>query len=178
MKHISVALAAVGLATTVISLQTAGASSPGTSALTVPKAGPKTVAASWTGTVSAAQLSTTFSDCEGNLGTVDAHTIHVTVAPGAYSVVKAKLTLTVDSSPTLSADFIELKDPSGAVAGTDQQHPEMSVEVSNPIPGNWTALVCSAFTDSAPSHDYTAEATVTTKCKGVSPCPAPLKKRR
>jgi hypothetical protein len=157
---------------------TAVASSPDASSITVPKAGPKTLSTAWAGTVSAVSLSTTFSDCSGNLAGADKHVIHVSVAPGAYGVVKAKLALTVDSAPLVTGDFIELKDPSGQSMGVDQQHPEMYVEVSNPVPGDWTALVCSAFPDSAPSHDYKATVTITTKCKAVSPCPTPPKKRR
>lgn len=148
------------------------ASAAGTS-ITVPAAGPKSVSVSWTGSVPATNLSTTFSDCQGDaLKMYDAHKIHVTVPPTAYKVVKAKMSLIVDSSPTLSADFIELVDPSGNSAGTDQQKKEMEVDVTNPAPGDWTALVCSAFTDSVPSHPYQAQIVITTKCKGASPCPA------
>jgi hypothetical protein len=86
---------------------TAAASSPTSSKVTVPAAGPKSLTTSWTGKVPLG-LSTTFTDCSGNGTMVDSHTINVSVARGAYNVVKARLTFVVESSPLLTGDFIEL----------------------------------------------------------------------
>jgi hypothetical protein len=156
----------------------AAASSPDTSTVTVPAAGPKQVSTTWGGSVPLG-LTTTFSDCSGNAAsTYDSHKIHVNVAKGAYNVVKARLEYVVDIHDTLqyAFDFIELKDPSGGTVGIAQQTQEMSIEILNPVPGDYTALVCS-FMPTMPAT-YTASATVVTKCKGVSPCPTPPKKRR
>ena len=170
MRHLLIATTGVAL---LVVATTASASSADTSALTVPAAGPKSVSASWTGQVPVG-LSTTFTDCNGNVATAS-HKIHVTVPRGAYNVVKAKLSFVVDSAPPLNGDLIELRDPSGATVGTDQQKSEMVVEVSNPVAGDYTALVCALLPD-GPAHDYTASVTISTKCKAVSPCPSPKRK--
>jgi hypothetical protein len=174
MKTLIVAGAALLLGAT-----SAVASSPDASSITVPKAGPKTITTAWKGTLSPGMNAPTFTGCKGNaLPGADAHKINIAEAPGAYNVVKATMTVAVDSGPSLNGDFIELVDPSGDSAGTDQQHPEMTVQVMNPQPGTWTLLVCEFVPDSLPTHDYSASLTIKTTCKGVSPCPTPPKKRR
>ena len=147
--------------------------------VTVPKAGPKTVTTSWSGTVPMG-VSTTFSDCKGNADwTYDSHPFQVTVQSGAYKVVKAKLAYVVSSSPLLNGDFIQLIDPAGNSVGVDQQKKTMEVDVDNPSPGTWTALVCSFIPDSASSHAYETTVTITTTCLGkATHCPAAPKRRK
>src|SRR5205085_1602919 len=109
----------------------------------------------------------------------DTHKINVTVAPGAYKTVKAKMSLIVDSSPSpLNGDFIELVDPTGTSAGIDQQKKEMEVDVTNPMPGTWTAYVCEFLPDQVPSHDHQAQIVIKTKCIAASPCPAVKPKKK
>jgi hypothetical protein len=181
MKHLTVALAAAGL---LLGAGGADASSPGSSSVTVPKSGPvKTRPVTWSGTVpnGSTILDPSFGlTCNGQPAAqlYDAHSVKVTVPAGAYKVVKATMTIAVDSSPTLNGDFMEVLDPSGASVGMDGQKSEMAVDVFNPVPGEYKVLVCTFIPDALPDHAYTANVTIKTKCKAVSPCPTPPKKRR
>jgi hypothetical protein len=160
------------------------AAAAGDTAISVPAAGPMTVRTTFSGTVPLGGNVTLWADnpssCKGDISQfVESHPIKVSVPTGAYDVVKANMSVTVDSSPTLAGDFIELLDPSGSSVGTDGQHPEDEIDVVNPQAGTWTLLTCMFIPDSAGPHDYSGTVTIKTKCKAASPClAAPRKKKK
>ena len=187
MKRLSLSVGTLAIVAGVLGAQPSGASTPDTSNVAVPNAGPKTVSATWTGTLApgiSAFLGTDLSSGQCSKGALtegtDTHKINITVPAGAYNTVKAKLAFIVDSSPSpLNGDFIELVDPTGASVGADQQKKEMEVDVTNPMPGTWTALVCEFLPDQVPSHDYQAQIVIKTKCKNGAPvCPATKPKKK
>jgi len=181
MKHATVALAIAALA---FSTSGAEASSPGSSKVAVPKAGPvKTKPVTWTGTVpvGAAILDPVGLTCSAQPAAqmYDSHDVKVTVPAGAYSVVKATMVITVQSSMgLLNGDFMEVLDPSGASYGMDRQKGEMVVEVPSPVSGTYKVLVCTFVPDDEPDHAYTGSVMIKTKCRAASPCPATPKKKR
>ncbi|MDP9183103.1 MAG: hypothetical protein M3P04_10060 [Actinomycetota bacterium] len=181
MKRLTVTLVAAGL---LLGANGADASNPGSSSVTVPKSGPvKTKPVTWSGKVpnGSTILDPGFGlTCNGQPSSqlYDSHSVKVTVPAGAYKIVKATMSIAVQSSPLLNGDFIEVLDPSGASVGMDGQKGEMVVDVFNPVPGVYKVLVCTFIPDAVPDHDYTANVTIKTKCKAASPCPAPPKRRR
>lgn len=176
MKKLALALSVTALVGAAACLVPADAAA-GTS-ITVPAKGPTQVATTWTGTVPLGVDPEGLSCTQGSLLTPEKHTFTVSVAKGAYGVVNAVMSVTVASQPFLNGDFMELLDPSGHSVGTDQQKPQMEVDVANPVAGKWTAVVCQFLPDDASNgHAYDGQVTITTKCKGKSPCPAPPKKK-
>lgn len=168
MKRPVIGMATLALAAAVGLAHSASAAGD---SIAVPKAGPKTVSTKWTGTYTAG-LNWTSLDCNGvpdNLRT--SHQFKVSVPSGAYSLVKAKMVVTVESDPTLNGDFMELLDPSGNSWGIDMQKSMMEVDVTNPKPGTWTVLTCEFLPDSVGDHPYTGTVTIKTTCKAASPCP-------
>lgn len=92
------------------------------------------------------------------------HKFTVVVPKGAYSKVDATMSLIVDSKPFLNGDFIELLSPTGQSVGTDQQKPEMQVNVADPAPGTWTAVVCQFLPDDrSGGHAYNGSVVIATK---------------
>jgi hypothetical protein len=153
----------IAVAITASAAEASVASASGASAVTVPKKANAKVTTSWTGTVPLGSDPTATACSAGSVLPPETHKIAVKVAPGAYKVVDANLALVVDSSPTLNGDFIELIDPSGQSVGTDQQKPEMTVNVPNPVPGTWTAVVCQFLPDDrSGEHPYQGRVEVTT----------------
>jgi hypothetical protein len=168
MKRPALGLAAVALAMSVGLTHSASAAGD---TVTVPKAGPKTVGLKWTGKYTAG-LNWTSLDCNGVPDSLrTAHPFTVKVPSGAYNLVRAKMMVTVESSPTLNGDFMELVDPAGNSAGIDMQASTMEVDVINPRPGQWTVLTCEFLPDSVGDHPYTGRVTIKTTCKAASPCP-------
>jgi hypothetical protein len=136
--------------------------------VTVPSTAGKKVTTSFTGKFPVGTNMTTFvtndGHCQGNLDPFNsAHTFNVVVPAGAYKKVKAKMFVSISSSPVLAGDFMEVLDPQGNSVGTDQQKPTIEVEVINPVPGKWTVLTCQFIPDSAGDHSYSGTITVTTK---------------
>lgn len=176
MKRLAIAISVLGLVGAAGALVPAGAAG---SSLTVPAKGPAKTSTSWSGTVPLGLDPTAQSCSQGSKLSVEKHTFTVAVPKGAYNIVNASLALTVESNPFLNGDFIELLDPSGQNVGADQQKAQMEVDVPNPEPGTWTAEVCQFLPDDhTDGHPYTAQVTITTTCKGHSPCPAPVKKAK
>jgi hypothetical protein len=78
-------------------------------------------------------------------------------------VVDANMALIVDSKPFLNGDFIELISPTGQSVGTDQQKLEMYINVPDPTPCTWTAVVCQFLPDdTSAGHAYQGRVEVTT----------------
>jgi hypothetical protein len=180
VKKLVVALAAFAVCTGAVGLSSAHADGE---SVTVPKAGPRTVSTTWTGTVPAGTNMDTFFTATDDCNDAQApfkseHSFNVAVAPGAYGVVKAKMSVIVDVAGFGSAvDYIELLDPAGNSVGVEKQAAEMVIEVVNPAPGAWKLLTCE-FLPMDTGNAYTATVKVKTTCKGASPCPAPPKKRK
>jgi hypothetical protein len=138
--------------------------------VTIPSIAGKKVTTKFTGKFPLGTNMTTFvtdeGHCKGNVDPFNSvHTFNVVVPAGAYKKVKAKMYVSITSSPVLAGDFMEVLDPQGNSVGTDQQKPTIEVEVFNPAPGKWTVLTCQFIPDSAGDHSYSGEITVTTKKK-------------
>lgn len=132
--------------------------------ITVPKTAPASTAISWTGTVPVGADPTAVNCTGGSLATPEKHKFKVAVPKNVYKTVDAMMALIVDSKPSLNGDFIELISPTGQSVGTDQQKPEMEVNVPDPAPGTWTAVVCQFLPDdTSAGHTYQGTVTITTK---------------
>jgi hypothetical protein len=132
--------------------------------LTVPTKAKAHAAIQWTGSVPVGADPTADTCSGGSVLPPEEHKFTVKVPAGAYKKVDATMSLIVDSSPFLNGDFIELLSPSGQSVGSDQQKPEMQVNVADPAPGTWTAVVCQFLPDDhSAGHAYQGTVVVTTQ---------------
>lgn len=133
--------------------------------VTVPTKAPARAAIQWNGTVPVGADPTGDTSCtNGSILPPEQHKFTVKVPAGAYKKVDATMSLFVDSSPFLNGDFIELISPTGQSAGSDQQKKEMQVNVADPAPGTWTAVVCQFLPDDhSAGHAYQGTVVVATK---------------
>lgn len=161
MRRLLVGLAALTLAAAVTEATVASAAG---SSITVPNKAPAQKAIAWTGTVPVGMDPTGDTCSAGSVLPPEQHKFTVVVPKGAYSKVDATMSLIVDSKPFLNGDFIELLSPTGQSVGTDQQKPEMQVNVADPAPGTWTAVVCQFLPDDrSGGHAYNGSVVIATK---------------
>ncbi len=143
------------------------ASTPGSSALTVPRTG--SVQAAWSGSVSAG---VGLDGCSAQVGSADHHTLTLSVPAGLYDSSEAKLTVTIDAKADNDLDLL-ITDPSGtAVASGATSGGDETAVVANPGPGDYDVTVCDS---SVAPDDYTAEAVIESAAKakaGAAPAGA------
>src|SRR4051812_18125217 len=159
----------------------AGASTPASTTISVPKAPNHTVKSKpWTGTmIPSANPESDCSAIPAN-ATSDTHAITLKVPGGSglYKKLSALVTVSISWDPTNATglnrtpadEILTVIDPQGnAVASSDGGAPMEVVSMFNPKPGTYTALAC-GFTNVAPMA-YKGVVTIDTLPKHVAPGP-------
>jgi uncharacterized repeat protein (TIGR01451 family) len=164
------AFAAVAATLLLIVAGTSWASTPASSAVTVPTEVGQTVTDRWTGSIP--PLANATSNCSPFAGTavVDQHVVNLTVPSGVYDALQADFTFQITWPDTGNDEVLTVVGPDGKVVGSsDGGQPQETVRATNLPGGSYTVIAC-GFVSGPDPQPYDGSLTIET---GPLPPPPP-----